>query len=140
MPRALFYCLQNVMDNKKMLVVLIAVALIVGGGIILKGKNETQSKSPSTVQVGQDGSVKLSADPSGAYNPKEIRVKTGTKVRIEGDQETLTGGMNTVIIDGYNVQKVITPGDNVIEFVADKKGTFKMYCANGMGNGKLIVE
>ena len=62
------------------------------------------------------------------------------RVRIEADTETLTGGMDTVIIDGYNVRKVIAPWDDVIEFVADKTGTFKMYCANGMGNGKLIVE
>ncbi|KKQ53462.1 MAG: hypothetical protein US70_C0003G0005 [Parcubacteria group bacterium GW2011_GWD2_38_11] len=128
------------MDNKKILLVLIVVALVIGGGFILKRKNMTQSKSSATVQTGKAGNIKLSADPSGAYNPKEIRVKAGTKVKIEGDQETLTGGMNTVIIDGYNIQKVIAPGDNVIEFVADKKGTFKMYCANGMGNGKLIVE
>ena len=74
------------------------------------------------------------------YTPAEIRVKQGTKVRIEGDPNTLTGCMSTVNIDGYGISKKITTGDNVIEFTADTPGTFPIHCNMGMGNGKLVVE
>ena len=78
---------------------------------------------------------------AGQYDPAEIRVKQGTKVRIEGDPVTLSGCMAVVNIAGdYGISKLITPGDNVIEFTADKTGTFPMYCDMGIGNGKLIVE
>ena len=74
------------------------------------------------------------------YTPAEIRVKQGTKVRIEGDTNTLVGCMSTVNIDGYGISKYIQSGDNVIEFTADTTGTFPIHCNMGMGNGKLIVE
>jgi plastocyanin len=74
------------------------------------------------------------------YTPAEIRVKQGTKLRIEGDPATLTGCMTTVNIEGYGIRKYIRAGDNVIEFTADKTGTFPIHCNMGMGNGRLIVE
>jgi len=74
------------------------------------------------------------------YTPAEIRVKQGTKVRIIADPSTLTGCMTTVNIDGYGISKYIRAGDNVIEFTADKAGTFPIHCNMGMGNGKLVVE
>jgi plastocyanin len=74
------------------------------------------------------------------YTPAEIRVKQGTKVRIEGDTNTLVGCMSTVNIDGYGISKYIQSSDNVIEFTADTAGTFPIHCNMGMGNGKLIVE
>jgi plastocyanin domain-containing protein len=74
------------------------------------------------------------------YSPAEIRVKQGTKVRIVADPTTLTGCMTTVNIDGYGISKYIGAGDNVIEFTADKAGTFPIHCNMGMGNGRLIVE
>ena len=75
----------------------------------------------------------------GQYNPAVIRVKQGTTVQIEGDPTTLSGCMAVVNIQGYGISKLIQQGDNVIEFTADKTGTFPMYCDMGIGNGKLIV-
>jgi plastocyanin domain-containing protein len=84
--------------------------------------------------------ITLKADTTGQYTPAIIKVKTGDVVRIEGDAETLVGGMDTVIIEEYNIEKKIAPEDNMIEFAATKPGEFSVHCANGMGNGKLIVE
>ena len=61
-------------------------------------------------------------------------------MRIEGDPESLSGSMDTMIVDGYELSKKVEPGDNILEFIADKTGTYKVHCANGMGNGTLIVE
>jgi hypothetical protein len=76
----------------------------------------------------------------GQYDPAVISVKQGTTVRIEGDPKTLSGCMAVVNIQGYGVSKLITSADNVIEFTADKTGSFPMNCDMGIGNGKLVVE
>lgn len=133
------------MENKKILsFAAFALLVILGAWILLRQGNDNKVELQSDIQsedaIGDASSIKLASSSSGVYMPKEIRVKLGSKVRIEGDLETLVGGMDTVIIDGYGIRKTIAPSDNIIEFVADKKGTFKMYCANGMGNGKLIVD
>ena len=75
----------------------------------------------------------------GQYDPAVITVKQGTTVRIEGDPKTLSGCMEVVNIQGYGISKQITSADNVIEFTADKTGTFPMSCDMGIGNGKLVV-
>jgi Cupredoxin-like domain len=76
---------------------------------------------------------------NGQYDPAVISVKQGTIVRIEGDPKTLSGCMAVVDIPGYDISKLIRQGDNVIEFTADKTGTFPMYCDMGIGNGRLVV-
>jgi plastocyanin len=75
----------------------------------------------------------------GQYDPAVISVKQGTTVRIEGDPKTLSGCMEVVNIQGYGISKQITSADNVIEFTADKTGTFPMSCDMGIGNGRLVV-
>lgn len=74
------------------------------------------------------------------YSPNQIRVRKGDVVRIEGDASTFTGCMGTLVIGGYNIRKTITANDNVVEFTADKAGTFAMSCPMGMGAGQLLVE
>jgi plastocyanin domain-containing protein len=76
----------------------------------------------------------------GQYDPAVIEVKQGTIVRIEGDPQTLSGCMEVVNIQGYGISKRISSGDNIIEFPADKTGTFPIYCNMGIGNGKLVVD
>jgi plastocyanin domain-containing protein len=121
----------------------IFVVLVVGLlAFVLSNSKEEQSYTESAISMDTSGTtiVKLSSTDSGDYVPKVIKAKVGTKIRIEGDPNTLVGGMDTIIIDGYDLRKKISANDNVIEFTADKAGEFDMYCANGMGNGKLIVE
>ena len=95
------------------------------------GTQDTGNETAQTFTLGVSGDE---------YSPAEIRVKLGTRVRIVGDLATLTGCMTTVNIDGYGISKLMTTGDNVIEFTADKAGTFPIHCNMGMGNGRLVVE
>lgn len=119
----------------------ITVMLLLMAAVVLTACTSTNPLGESNAPVTLNGqSVKLFSGDGGQYSPKEIRVKIGSTVRIEGDPETLVGGMDTVVIEDYGVRKKIAPGDNIIEFVANKPGSFEIICANGMGNGKLIVE
>lgn len=90
----------------------------------------TQTGGVVVVQMGFDGSQ---------YSPNEIKVKQGDRVRIEADAATLRGCMSTLTIPDYGIRKRIMPGDNVIEFTADRSGVFRISCPMGMGNGRLVV-
>lgn len=121
----------------------IAVLIIVAiTGIIGYSKyNSSISGGSEAVQlVGDVAVIKLSSLPNGNYTTQKFEVKQGTKVRIEGDPTTLTGSMSKVIVDGYEVSKDILEGDNILEFIADKSGKFRIHCANGMGNAILTVK
>ena len=121
---------------------LMAGLMIISAGCISSGKAESApAAAPSAPVAASDEAVtvRLSFENGNTYTPAEIRVKPGTKLRIEGDPATLVGGMDTVVVDGYGVSKKIFEGDNVLEFVADKPGAFAIHCANQMGNGRLVV-
>lgn len=78
------------------------------------------------------------------FSMNEIRVAEGDKVRIVFKNEK---GTHDWKIDEFNAAtKVIQTGEeDIVEFVADKAGTFEYYCsvgdhrAKGMF-GKLVVE
>jgi heme/copper-type cytochrome/quinol oxidase subunit 2 len=126
--------------NKPLIIV---VVLIISGFIIWKQTSPVDLKTDTqnnVVQTDELTTIKLSSLQNGDYTPKTVKVKLGTKVRIEADSNTLTGSMGRLIIDGYELSKDITPESNVLEFIADKPGQFRMHCANNMGNGTLIVK
>ncbi|MFH0714124.1 MAG: cupredoxin domain-containing protein [Candidatus Micrarchaeota archaeon] len=108
---------------------------VVGAGSKLSSEIKPQASSATgnvkTFQLSFDGA---------AYSPQVLRVKLGDKVRIEADTNTLRGCMTTIVAPDFGVRKRISPGDNVIEFTADKAGTFRISCPMGMGNGKIEVE
>lgn len=115
-------------------IVVAIISMIVVSGIVFWINKDT-----NLVQSDELTTVKLSVLQNGDYTPKSIKVKLGTKVRIEADANTLVGPMGKLIIDGYDLSKEISPSSNVLEFVADKSGKFRIHCENNMGNGTLIV-
>lgn len=79
-----------------------------------------------------------------AYDVKTIKVKKGDKVEITFKNAE---GFHDLKIDEFNTStaQLQAGGSQVIEFVADKTGTFEYYCSVGshraMGmKGNLVVE
>jgi plastocyanin domain-containing protein len=129
------------MKINKIVILGVIIILVVGFFIMKQPNNKSDSSDQSKiVQTSGLTTIKLSALPNGTYSPQLIKVKSGTKVRIEGDPKTLSGGMDTVIIDDLNINQKISKENYIVEFVAGKTGKFRMRCANNMGNGALIVE
>jgi heme/copper-type cytochrome/quinol oxidase subunit 2 len=126
--------------NKNIGIVVLVIAVAVGAIGYSKFSSSAASGSEAVQQSGDVAVIKLSSLPNGNYTNQKFEVKRGTKVRIEGDSSTLVGSMSQVIVDDYEVSKDITPGDNILEFVADKPGKFRIHCANGMGNAMLTVK
>lgn len=91
----------------------------------------------------------LTFDVSGGsfyYVPNMIRVQEGDRVKIV---LTNVGGTHDLVIPDFDVRTEITrTGESsVVEFTADKKGSFEFYCSVGNGYhrdmgqiGTLLVE
>ncbi len=79
-----------------------------------------------------------------SFDPSIITVKKGDKVKITFNN---TQGFHNFVIDEFGVatKQVQSPDTEVLEFIADKVGSFEYYCAVGshraMGmKGTLKVE
>lgn len=112
-------------------------------------KKEVKKAAENMTEKENKGAVKEFAmdsyyDDKGAwFSVKEIRVKKGDRVRVT---VTNTKGMHDFVIDEFGVKQETPLNEKtVIEFTADKAGTFEYYCskpghrARGQW-GKLIVE
>lgn len=102
---------------------------------------ETAKKAGASVK---EVSLNSYYDDKGAwFSVKEIKVKEGDVVRVK---VTNTKGMHDFVIDEFGVSKETPLNEEVvIEFVADKAGTYEYYCSKpghrARGQvGKLIVE
>jgi cytochrome c oxidase subunit 2 len=78
------------------------------------------------------------------YDPNVITVKQGEKVRLIITALDRKHGFK---LDAFGINQVLEKGDpTIIEFTADKPGTFEFHCSVvcGLGHhrmkGKLIVE
>lgn len=108
-------------------------------------QSPTENSSPSST-ASPDQTVKTFevTGKSFEFNPREIRVKKGDRVRINF---TSTEGFHDWTIDGYDLdtKQIQVSQTDSVEFVADKTGTFEYFCSVGnhrqMGMvGQLVVE
>ncbi|HLC67758.1 MAG TPA: cupredoxin domain-containing protein [archaeon] len=76
----------------------------------------------------------------GTYYPNPIRLKKGVPAVLEVDTNSVRGCYRAIQIPVFNVRKVVSAGDNKIEFTPDKAGTFGFSCYMGMGKGQIVVE
>ena len=144
--------------NKTVLSVLAIVLLV--GGYMYFSKNQTTDTLQLETTTNTDASVqsapvavkeftmtswmeKKSNEMSAHFSLNEIRVKKGDTVKIT---ITNTAGTHDFMLDEFGIKKD-TPLNEpvVIEFVADKVGTFEYYCSKynhrQIGQkGNLIVE
>ncbi|OHA15192.1 MAG: hypothetical protein A3A10_02955 [Candidatus Tagabacteria bacterium RIFCSPLOWO2_01_FULL_42_9] len=78
------------------------------------------------------------------FTPSTITVSEGDSVKLTITSEDVTHGF---AIDELGIKEDIEPSKpTVVEFVANKKGSFRFYCSNFCGQGhkemegQLIVE
>lgn len=76
---------------------------------------------------------------SGAYAP--IIVQKGIPVRftIRAEDKNINSCNGSVVINEYNVQKTLKPGDNILEFTPSETGTFAYSCWMGMVTSSIQV-
>ena len=120
-------------------VALIIVVLVLVGGYMYYSKNQTAVREFAMTSWMENTDGVMSAH----FSLSEMKVKKGDTVRIT---VTNTAGIHDFVIDEFGIQKETLLNEPVvIEFVADKAGTFEYYCSKynhrQIGQrGNLIVE
>ncbi len=149
--------------------VIVLVLLVAGGWFFMQGEEKVEAPVVDTKSlelepnddvglVDANVSLKTTAETSStqevkeftvsgsnyAFNPSSIKVKKGDKVKITFNN---TQGFHDWVIDEYGVatKQTNAPTTEVLEFTADKVGSFEYYCSVGshraMGmKGTLVVE
>lgn len=138
--------------KKSTLITLICVVLILGfvGFAFKNFISDDDSLTGNPVKGGDVGSNKIIKDgdvqivnlgvANYNYDPSTINVEAGKKVRIIGNMEQLQGCLRAFTIPSFGITKIFNYGDNILEFIPTKKGTYGFSCSMGMGFGKLIVD
>ncbi|MEK6952595.1 MAG: hypothetical protein AABX29_06280 [Nanoarchaeota archaeon] len=129
------------MKDTKMLFIIVAIVLIVGGFIFVNGKNGTTANVISDggqVIQGQMQQVVLSQD---GYNYKDTVAQAGKPITLSADG-SVGGCLRSVVfnIDGKKYSKYLRAPDDTLELPALSRGTYSFSCAMGMGYGKLIIK
>lgn len=155
--------------NKKGIFLLVAVIAVLGAAYFLWG-NKTgdmdmtgaeQGEQFGTDMDGVDSSTTSSSDQSAAavdenvksftvvgsnfsFSPTSLTVNKGDMVRITFKNDN---GLHDFVLDEFNIKTAVINGgeEQVVEFVADKAGSFEYYCSVGqhrqMGmKGTLTVQ
>jgi len=116
----------------KLFVVVLLSAIVLASGCTSQQQNNQQNQKPTEPEL-KESTMTISHT---FYNPSTITVNNGDMVRINAISARGTGlesglGHNHgITIDEYNIN-VAAPSETtpvVINFVADKEGTFTIYC------------
>ena len=138
------------MNNGNKKIMIIAVVMIVALGFVMLYKGMTtsginsQEKNPTgttanaaTVENGvQNIETKLS---SRGY--PAITVTKGVPVRwnMKADAADINGCNGTLVIQEFNIEKKLVPGDNIIEFTPTTTGSIPYSCWMGMIRSNINV-
>lgn len=131
---------------KKLYIILILILIVVI--LFIAGKsnkteaptvNESGGVSNNMPVVGEEGTPEMIVEgvkefivtgKNFSFDPEVIKVNKGDKVRIVFKN---TQGFHDFVIEEYGAatKKTQAPTEEVIEFVADKVGSFEYYCSVG---------
>ncbi|MBQ3670109.1 MAG: sulfite exporter TauE/SafE family protein [Treponema sp.] len=105
------------------------------------GRLFPKSQQAQEQAVEKDGTQTLSST-LGPYAYPSITVKKGVPVRweINAGEGALNGCNYKMIFQDFGFEKTLSPGKNIIEFTADRAGTFQYSCWMGMIRGTIRVE
>lgn len=95
-------------------------------------------QTPAQIDEGKQV-VKITMQGS-TYQPDPVVVKQGVPVVFEVDTNSVKGCYRGIQIPAFDVKKIVSEGDNKIEFTPEKAGTFAFTCYMGMGRGQLVVQ
>jgi len=73
------------------------------------------------------------------YEPSEIIVKAGQKVRWEIDGTNAEGCATSLFSKSLGINQMLEPGMNIVEFTPTTPGTIAFSCSMGMSRGEFKV-
>ena len=118
--------------------VLVLVLASVSGYFFLSGGEI--NPSGNFVVAGNNDAQKITLSMKNYnYYPNTIKVMEGIPVEITLDN-SVGGCFRSFVIKDFGVSVYSKTPEEKINFIPNKKGTFRFSCAMGMGTGTLIVE
>lgn len=152
--------------NKTILIIIVIILVGIGGYFLLKGgETSAPTAAPTSAQGVAPGEVEEiivlpepepEPEPAGevkeftltakqwSFSPSTITVNKGDTVKLS---ITSTDVIHGLAINEFNVNVRLPVGETkIVEFVADKTGTFSFYCSVRCGSGhsgmrgQLIVK
>jgi len=119
--------------------VMIFIVLVVAG-LFLIGGSAGSSVSGALIGTasGDVQIVKMHVEGS-QYVFEPSNVRKGVPVRLEADISKMPGCSKSIISSELNIRKTFNSGDNTLEFVPSKAGTFYIACSMNMYRGTLTV-
>lgn len=76
---------------------------------------------------------------SSGYYPGSFTVKKGVPVRWVINGENVLGCQGSIVAPSVNVAKILSKGENIIEFLPEKTGRIAFSCTMGMFQGEFNV-
>ena len=128
------------MNNTAILIWIVVIISVVGGIVLSssasKGVGTISGKT--IINNGEVQKITLSLKDYNYY-PNTVKVKAGSPVSITLDR-SVSGCLRSFTIKELGIFKNSKSPEDTIDFVPEKKGTFRFACSMGMGFGTLIVE
>jgi hypothetical protein len=140
---------QKVMTVGAVLVAVLGLSMISQGLGLAGFSSVSLGGTPGSVGGAQDASGNPLEDGFQIINSRlsirgypAITVQAGTPVKwvIDAPQGSITGCNNRMFINEYGIEHAFQYGENVIEFIPDKTGTFQYTCWMGMIRSTITVE
>jgi hypothetical protein len=75
----------------------------------------------------------------GAYAPIVVQKGIPVRFNIRAEKKDINSCNGTVVIPEYDLQMVLKPGDNILEFTPDKAGSIPYSCWMGMVTSTIQV-
>ena len=127
------------MKIKKNILYLTGMVLLIVFGFIFLNLNFGKAEGPAINWQNQEIQVvKLSVE-EGRYVLEPSEIKKNVLTRVEGDLQNMPGCSKSIVIPAFKVSKTFSSGDNFVEFIPDKSGTFNIACSMNMYRGTFSV-
>ncbi|OHD17257.1 MAG: heavy metal transporter [Spirochaetes bacterium GWD1_27_9] len=124
-----------------------AILVIVLGVIMLNRGLSFSGISTINISTEKTGIAKINGNEQFVQtvlkpnNYQPIIVQKGIKVKwtIKAEKQDINSCNESMIVPNYNIQHAFKEGDNVVEFMPDKEGTFAFSCWMGMITSNIKV-
>jgi uncharacterized protein len=118
---------------------MIMIIVISMGIVMIKpGSSSSSEITGNVVAGGKVQNVKVKVV-NGEYILEPSELKKDVLVRMEGDVNNMPGCSRAVVIPTFRASKTFYEGDNFLEFMPDKAGTFNIACSMNMYRGTFTV-
>lgn len=137
----------KMMHAGSILIIVMGIAMLTQGtnlsgmSSIRLEKKATSSRSTHAEKKAGEKTSQIIHSTLSAGSYPNITVKAGTPVirKIQASEQTINGCNKTILIDNYNIEKVLEPGENTIKFTPKETGTITYTCWMGMITGTITI-